>query len=106
MVGRKLEQELLQEAVEKNRAQFVAVYGRRRVGKTFLVNEFFQNKKTNTKHGCIVNRLNAYYRYFSQYEHFSEQGYGDSIAPFGSDNVSFPLAIDALEEGLKVIVKI
>ena len=44
MVGRKLEQELLQEAVEKNRAQFVAVYGRRRVGKTFLVNEFFQNK--------------------------------------------------------------
>ena len=44
MVGRKLEQELLQEAVEKSRAQFVAVYGRRRVGKTFLVNEFFQNK--------------------------------------------------------------
>lgn len=44
MVGRKLEQELLQEAVEKNRAQFIAVYGRRRVGKTFLVNEFFQNK--------------------------------------------------------------
>lgn len=44
MIGRKLEQELLQEAVEKNRAQFVAVYGRRRVGKTFLVNEFFQNK--------------------------------------------------------------
>ena len=44
MIGRKLEQELLQEAVEKNRAQFIAVYGRRRVGKTFLVNEFFQNK--------------------------------------------------------------
>jgi len=44
MIGRKLEQELLQEAVEKDRAQFVAVYGRRRVGKTFLVNEFFQNK--------------------------------------------------------------
>ena len=62
--------------------------------------------KTNTKHGRVVNRLNAYYRYFSQYEHFSEQGCGDSLAPFGSDNVSFPLAIDALEEGLKVVVKI
>lgn len=60
---------------------------------------------TNTKHGCVVNRLNAYYRYFSQYEHFSEQGYGDSLAPFGDDNVSFPLAIDALEKGLRVIVK-
>lgn len=44
MIGRKLEQELLQEAVEKNRAQFIAVYGRRRVGKTYLVNEFFRNK--------------------------------------------------------------
>ena len=44
MIGRKIEQELLQEAFEKNRAQFIAVYGRRRVGKTFLVNEFFQNK--------------------------------------------------------------
>lgn len=43
MIGRKIEQELLQEAVEKDRAQFIAVYGRRRVGKTFLVNEFFHN---------------------------------------------------------------
>ena len=44
MIGRKIEQELLQEAVEKDRAQLIVVYGRRRVGKTFLVNEFFQNK--------------------------------------------------------------
>ena len=44
MIGRKVEQELLQEAIEKDRAQFVVVYGRRRVGKTFLVNEFFQNR--------------------------------------------------------------
>lgn len=62
--------------------------------------------KTKTKHGCVVNRLNAYYRYFSQYEHFSEQGYGDSLVPFGDDNMSFPCALDALEEGLKVVVRI
>ena len=43
MIGRKYEQELLREAVEKDRAKFIAVYGRRRVGKTFLVNEFFHN---------------------------------------------------------------
>ena len=43
MIGRNIEQELLQEAIEKDRAQFIVVYGRRRVGKTFLVNEFFQN---------------------------------------------------------------
>ena len=43
MIGRRIEQELLQEAMEKDRAQFIVVYGRRRVGKTFLVNEFFRN---------------------------------------------------------------
>jgi len=35
MIGRKIEQELLQEAIEKDRAQFIVVYGRRRVGKHF-----------------------------------------------------------------------
>ena len=52
MIGRKREIELLQEAIEKPRAQFITIYGRRRVGKTFLVNEFFQNKYT-FKHTAI-----------------------------------------------------
>ncbi len=62
--------------------------------------------RSKKKHEACVNRLNSYYKYFSQYEHFSEQGHGDSLAPFGNDNVSFPLALDALEKGLKIIVKI
>ena len=44
MIGRKREFELLQEAMDKDRAQLITVYGRRRVGKTFLINEFFHNK--------------------------------------------------------------
>lgn len=44
MIGRKKEFEKFQDAVSKDRAQLVAVYGRRRVGKTFLINEFFGNK--------------------------------------------------------------
>lgn len=44
MIGRKTEFEKLQSAMEKDRAQLIAVYGRRRVGKTFLVNEFFEGK--------------------------------------------------------------
>ena len=62
--------------------------------------------KIKPKQVDIVNRLNAYYKYFSQYEHFSEQGYGDSLAPFGDDNASFPSVIDALEAGLRVIVEL
>lgn len=44
MIGRKNESEKLQSAMDKDRAQLIAVYGRRRVGKTFLINEFFEGK--------------------------------------------------------------
>ena len=43
MIGRKQEQEMLGKALRRNMAQIIVVYGRRRVGKTFLVNEFFNN---------------------------------------------------------------
>jgi len=46
IVGRKKEIELLQRITESSEPEFVAVYGRRRVGKTFLIKEFFNNKFT------------------------------------------------------------
>ena len=45
MIGRKGEQQLLARALESKEAQFIALYGRRRVGKTFLVREFFAARK-------------------------------------------------------------
>ena len=39
--------------------------------------------------GACARKLYAYYKYFSQYEHYSECGNGDSAAPFGEDNVRF-----------------
>ncbi|MDR1610982.1 MAG: ATP-binding protein [Candidatus Symbiothrix sp.] len=46
IVGRKKEIELLKRIVESEEPEFVAVYGRRRVGKTFLIKQFFKNKFT------------------------------------------------------------
>ena len=43
MVGREAESKSLLEAAERNEAQLV-VYGRRRVGKTYLVRETFGNR--------------------------------------------------------------
>lgn len=41
MIGRKNEADILKESTEKSQAQLIVVYGRRRVGKTFLVRETF-----------------------------------------------------------------
>jgi AAA+ ATPase superfamily predicted ATPase len=46
IIGREREIEELEERYRSNKAEFVAIYGRRRVGKTFLVKELFQNKMT------------------------------------------------------------
>ena len=44
MVGRKEEQRLLHELAQSGESEFVVVYGRRRVGKTFLIRETFGNE--------------------------------------------------------------
>jgi hypothetical protein len=44
LIGRKPEQKVLQRALESAEAELVAVYGRHRVGKTFLVREFFRDQ--------------------------------------------------------------
>lgn len=36
--------QLLEQCVQSKESELVVVYGRRRVGKTFLVNQFFKNK--------------------------------------------------------------
>lgn len=41
IIGRKREQALIQEYYDSPKAELVAIYGRRRVGKTFLVKSFF-----------------------------------------------------------------
>lgn len=46
MIGRKKEVKELNELYNNDRAEFVAVYGRRRVGKTFLVDEALRGKIT------------------------------------------------------------
>lgn len=44
MIGREREKAELQRSMESDRSEFVIVYGRRRVGKTYLVENFFQSQ--------------------------------------------------------------
>lgn len=43
IIGRHDEQDLLQQIIEAPESRFVAVYGRRRVGKTYLIREYYED---------------------------------------------------------------
>ena len=53
IIGREKEIDLLNKYAESGKAEFVAVYGRRRVGKTFLVNQVFKNRLTFSMTGVL-----------------------------------------------------
>ena len=46
IIGRKEEQYLLNQYIESGKPEFVVVFGRRRVGKTFLIREYFNKQFT------------------------------------------------------------
>lgn len=45
IIGRRTEINLLKKACQSKTAQFIAIYGRRRIGKTFLVRHLFEREK-------------------------------------------------------------
>ena len=65
MIGREKETALLVNAAEQNRAQMIAVYGRRRIGKTYLVRETFRGRFTfqhaGVYKGTRKQQLSAFY---------------------------------------------
>lgn len=44
LIGRQTEIERLEKAYASSRSEFVALYGRRRVGKTFLIEQVFKER--------------------------------------------------------------
>ena len=53
LIGREQEIKLLKEYTKSERPEFVAIYGRRRVGKTFLVNRLFAGKMSFSMTGVL-----------------------------------------------------
>ena len=71
MIGRKEEVAILNELFDSGNAELVAIYGRRRVGKTFLVDETFGNRITfrhaglspasDKGRGALQEQLHSFY---------------------------------------------
>ena len=54
IIGRKKEQRQIMDLYESGKPEFLAVYGRRRVGKTFLIRETLRDKITFTHTGLSI----------------------------------------------------
>ncbi|MBQ8958853.1 MAG: ATP-binding protein [Bacteroidales bacterium] len=59
IIGREEEIKLLNKYASSGKAEFVALYGRRRVGKTFLVNQVFKDRLTFSMTGIMDGDRNA-----------------------------------------------
>lgn len=79
LIGREEEIKLLQEAYDSAESEFVAIYGRRRIGKTYLVRETLQDKFTFSHSG--VAKLPARKQLHAFYNSLVEQGYKPSQMP-------------------------
>ena len=72
LIGRLAEQSILQEMLESNQAEFLAIYGRRRIGKTFLVREYFKDKdviffnSTGSKDGSLTEQIQHFTKEISR----------------------------------------
>ena len=70
MIGRKKEIDELNKLYSSGKAQFVAIYGRRRIGKTYLVDETFKGRITFRHAGLSPVEENKNGMLKAQLEHF------------------------------------
>ena len=107
IIGRDEELKILREIYESTEPQFLAVYGRRRIGKTYLISEFFKNRGvyfeiTGMKEGAIAEQLFQF-----AYEFSRQFNAGERISPPKSWAQALNLlheAIEKVEQGRKIIL--
>lgn len=72
LVGRTEESKILEGLYQSKQAEFLALYGRRRIGKTYLINAFFSKKEdyffrvTGQRKGTLKEQLRAFTASVSQ----------------------------------------
>ncbi len=98
IVGREEEIEVLQEMCESFEPHFLAIYGRRRIGKTFLISEFFKDKGvyfeiTGMKEGKLSEQL---IQFSFEYARIFNQG--KLVPTFKSWNSAFQKLQEAVEK--------
>ena len=83
IIGRTSEIDKLERLYKSKKSEFIAIYGRRRVGKSYLVNEVFGKKIVFSAVGTFVKDGDKYYESYRQLQlkHFF-----DALKLAGLDN--------------------
>ncbi|MBR5337546.1 MAG: ATP-binding protein [Lachnospiraceae bacterium] len=79
MIGRREEIAVLEECLNSSRPEFLAIYGRRRVGKTYLVKEYFNNTFSFYSTGVYGSNTRQQLRAFKE-----------ALVEYGDDEKSIP----------------
>lgn len=79
IIGRKREKDNLMQCLMSKRPEFVAVYGRRRVGKTYLVREYFNKQFSFYATGLTDEKMRGQLR-----------GFQASLNEYGDEDKSIP----------------
>ena len=85
MIGREREIKELNRLYNSHRAELVAIYGRHRVGKTYLVDETFTNRITFRHAGLSPTEKNAKGMLRAQLNHFY-----NSLVLYGMEETEKP----------------
>lgn len=103
MIGRKEEIRKLQLAYDSKQSEFVAVYGRRRIGKTFLVNELFGGRFAFQHAGVEKAKMQEQLDYFR--DSLLRSGHRDCPRLHTWRSAFFELAnfLESREPGRKVV---
>jgi AAA+ ATPase superfamily predicted ATPase len=104
LIGRKSEQESLKRLVESGKAEFLAIYGRRRVGKTFLIREFFDHKFAFYHTGMANTGMELQLRSFnSSLNNYDTVNYRQSKTWFDSFEQLKQLVCNSRKRGKKIV---
>lgn len=79
MIGRYRENDILNTALSSKKAEFIAVYGRRRIGKTYLIKKYFKSGFSFYFTGTANSSLKENMTYF--YQQLLEYGADEKLKP-------------------------
>ena len=103
-IGRKKELTKLEKMYQADKFQFAAIYGRRQIGKTALINEFVRNKPTIYFTGLEENEFYNLERFSSAIEHFKDPDSLSSVNYGNFENCFREIARLAQKERIVLVI--